>query len=175
MDKYAEAVFISASASATQQLSLNNHRHASMGRPAICRCWTKAGFGLVQQHSHSHEEDYEISKIIYRYTEKKRKQMYGISRTVGDQARRKCLARCLGLLCSTFFFSFAPCFLAKRFLLHALSSRKKRVELWDVLYKLQFFVELLHSGVCGAEFVEQSQTPPKYVNPTWAFEKVYYL
>jgi len=31
----------------------------------------------------------------------------------------------------------------------------------EVLHKLQFFVELLHGGVCGAEFVEQSQTPPK--------------
>jgi len=30
----------------------------------------------------------------------------------------------------------------------------------EVLHKLQFFVELLHGGVCGAEFVEQSQTPP---------------
>jgi len=30
-----------------------------------------------------------------------------------------------------------------------------------VLHKLQFFVELLHGGVYGAEFVEQSQTPPK--------------
>jgi len=29
-----------------------------------------------------------------------------------------------------------------------------------VLLKLQFFVELLHGGVCGAEFIEQSQTPP---------------
>ena len=27
--------------------------------------------------------------------------------------------------------------------------------------ELQFFVELLYGGVCGAEFVEQSQTPPK--------------
>jgi hypothetical protein len=31
----------------------------------------------------------------------------------------------------------------------------------EVLYELQFFVELLYGGVCGAEFVEQSQTPPK--------------
>jgi hypothetical protein len=33
-----------------------------------------------------------------------------------------------------------------------------------VLHKLQFFVELLHGGVYGAEFVKQSQTPPK-LNP----------
>ena len=46
------------------------------------------------------------------------------------------------------FFRSASCFLAKRFQLHALSSSK-----------LQFFVELLHSGVCGLEFVEQSQIP----------------
>ena len=26
-----------------------------------------------------------------------------------------------------------------------------------VLHKLQFFVDLLHDGVCEAEFVEQSQ------------------
>jgi hypothetical protein len=31
-----------------------------------------------------------------------------------------------------------------------------------VLHKLQVFVELLHDGVCGAEFVKQSQTPPKF-------------
>jgi len=30
----------------------------------------------------------------------------------------------------------------------------------EVLHELQFFVELLHSGVYGAEFVEQCQTPP---------------
>ena len=69
---------------------------------------------------------------------------------------------CLGLLCST-FFSSAPCFLAKRFQLHALSSRKKNRVVRapkEVLYKLQFFVELLHGGVYGAKFVEQSQTPP---------------
>ena len=69
---------------------------------------------------------------------------------------------CLGLLCST-FFSSAPRFLAKRFQLHALSSRKKGGVVRapkDVLHKLQFFVELLHGGVYGAEFVEQSQTPP---------------
>ena len=28
----------------------------------------------------------------------------------------------------------------------------------EVLYKLQFFMELLHGEVYGAEFVEQSQT-----------------
>jgi hypothetical protein len=63
------------------------------------------------------------------------------------------------------FFSSAPRFLAKRFQLHALSSRKKGGVVRapkQVLHKLQFFVELLYSGVCGAEFVEQSQTPPKY-------------
>ena len=32
----------------------------------------------------------------------------------------------------------------------------------EVLHKLQFFVELLHGGVCGAEFVEQSQTGPNF-------------
>jgi hypothetical protein len=31
----------------------------------------------------------------------------------------------------------------------------------EVLHELQFFVKLLHDGVYGAEFVEQSQTPPK--------------
>ena len=31
----------------------------------------------------------------------------------------------------------------------------------EVLQKLQLFLELLHGGVCGAEFVEQYQTPPK--------------
>jgi len=59
---------------------------------------------------------------------------------------------CLGLLRSI-FFGFAPIFLAKRFQLHALRSKKnggvvrahKRV-----LHRLQFFMELLHSGVCGA-------------------------
>ena len=34
----------------------------------------------------------------------------------------------------------------------------------EVLHKLQFFVELLYDGVCGAEFVEQSQTPSKYAS-----------
>ena len=29
----------------------------------------------------------------------------------------------------------------------------------EVIHELQFFVELLHNGVCGAEFVEQCQTP----------------
>ena len=29
----------------------------------------------------------------------------------------------------------------------------------EILHKLQFFVELLRDGICGAEFVEQSQTP----------------
>jgi hypothetical protein len=73
------------------------------------------------------------------------------------------LRGCLGLLCST-FFSSAPRFLAKRFQLHALSSRKKS---WvvrapkEVLHELQFFVKLLPNGVYGAEFVEQSQTPSK--------------
>jgi len=62
------------------------------------------------------------------------------------------LRGCLGLLCST-FFSSAPCFLAKRFQLHALSSRKKSGVVRapkEVLHKLQFFVELLHGGVYGA-------------------------
>jgi len=69
---------------------------------------------------------------------------------------------CLGLLCSM-FFSFAPYFLAKQFQLHALSSRKNGEVVRapkEVLHELQFFMELLHSGVCGAEFVEQCQTPP---------------
>jgi len=46
----------------------------------------------------------------------------------------------------------ALCFLAKRFQLHALSSRKKGGVVRapkEVLHKL-FFVELLHSRVCGA-------------------------
>ena len=29
----------------------------------------------------------------------------------------------------------------------------------ELLYELQFFFELLHDGVYGAEFVKQSQTP----------------
>jgi len=59
---------------------------------------------------------------------------------------------CLGLLCST-FFSSAPRFLAKQFQLHALSSRKNGGVVRapkEVLHELQFFVELLHGGVCGA-------------------------
>ena len=59
------------------------------------------------------------------------------------------------------FFSSAPCFLAKRFQLHTLSSRKKGGVVRtpkEVLHRLQFFMELLYDGVCGAEFVEQSQT-----------------
>ena len=71
------------------------------------------------------------------------------------------LKRCLGLLCST-LFSSAPCFLA--FQLYAFSSIKKggvvRVPK-EVLHELQFFLELLHNGVCRAEFVEQCQTPSK--------------
>jgi hypothetical protein len=31
----------------------------------------------------------------------------------------------------------------------------------EVLHELQFFVELLHNEVCGAEFVEQCQIPSK--------------
>jgi hypothetical protein len=64
----------------------------------------------------------------------------------------------LELLRST-FFSSAPHFLAKWFQLHALCSRKKGGVVRapkEVLHELQFFVELLHGGVCGAEFMEQS-------------------
>jgi hypothetical protein len=32
-----------------------------------------------------------------------------------------------------------------------------------VLQKLQFFMELLNGRVCGVEFMEQSQIPPKNV------------
>ena len=68
----------------------------------------------------------------------------------------------MGLLCSTFS---APLyvFLAKRFQLHALRSRKKS-EVVRAHYTNSNFlcVELLHGGVYGAEFVEQSQTPLKY-------------
>jgi hypothetical protein len=49
-------------------------------------------------------------------------------------------------------FSFAPCFFAKRFQLHALRSRKKSGAIRapkNVLHKLQFFVELLHDEVYG--------------------------
>ena len=63
------------------------------------------------------------------------------------------------------FFSSAPRFLAKQFQLHALYSRKKGGVVGapkEVLHKLQFFVELLHGGVCGAEFVKQSQTAPDF-------------
>jgi len=55
------------------------------------------------------------------------------------------------------FFSSASRFLAKRFQLHALGSRKKGGVVRapkEVLHKLQFFVELLHGGVYRAEFVE---------------------
>ena len=51
------------------------------------------------------------------------------------------------------FFSSAPCFLAKRFQLHALCSRKNGGVVRapkEVLHKLQFFIELLYGGVCGA-------------------------
>ena len=68
---------------------------------------------------------------------------------------------CLGLLCSM-FFSSALRFLAKRFQLHALSSRKKGEVVRapkEVLHKPQFFVELLHGEFYRVEFVEQSQTP----------------
>ena len=57
-----------------------------------------------------------------------------------------------GLLCYT-FFSSTPYFLVKQFQLHAFSSRKKGGVVRapkEVLHKLQFFVELLHGGVCGA-------------------------
>jgi len=66
----------------------------------------------------------------------------------------------LGLLYSI-FFSSTPRFLVKQFQLYALSSRKKGGVVKapkEVFHKLQFFVELLHGGVCGGEFVEQSQT-----------------
>jgi len=59
------------------------------------------------------------------------------------------------------FFSSASRFLAKRFQLHG--SRKNGGVVRaskDVLHKLQFFMELLYGGVCGAEFVKQFQTPP---------------
>jgi len=39
----------------------------------------------------------------------------------------------------------------------------------EVLHKLQFFVELLHGG---AEFVEQSQTPPKFVTGNYVGQKL---
>jgi hypothetical protein len=64
---------------------------------------------------------------------------------------------CLGLLYSTFFSQTVSA-------LHALSLKKKGGVVRapkEVLHKLQFFMELLHGGVCGAEFVKQSQTPPK--------------
>jgi len=51
------------------------------------------------------------------------------------------------------FFSSAPYFLDKQFLLHTLTSRKKSGAVRapkEVLHKLQFFVELLYGGVCGA-------------------------
>jgi len=60
------------------------------------------------------------------------------------------------------FFNSAPRFLAKQFQLHALSSRKNDGVVRaskEVLHELQFFVELLHGRVCGAEFVQQRQTP----------------
>ena len=81
----------------------------------------------------------------------------------GNCAMKLCIETDLkGCLCST-FFSSPPRFLAKQFQLHALSSRKKGGVVKapkEVLHELQFFVELLHSGVCEAEFVEQCQTPP---------------
>jgi len=60
---------------------------------------------------------------------------------------------CLGLLCST-FSSSAPRFLAKRFQVYALSSRKKGGVMRapkEVLHKFQFFVELLYDEVCGSK------------------------
>jgi len=58
---------------------------------------------------------------------------------------------CLELL--HVFFSSVPRFLAKRFQLYALSSRKKSGAVRapkEVLHKLQFFMELFHGEVCGA-------------------------
>jgi len=46
--------------------------------------------------------------------------------------------------------------------IHALSSKKKDEVVRapkEILHKLQIFVELLHSGVCGGEFVEQFKHP----------------
>jgi hypothetical protein len=60
------------------------------------------------------------------------------------------------------FFSSAPRFVAKRFQLHALCSRKNGGVVRApkvVLHKLQVFVELLYGKVYGAEFVEQSKHP----------------
>jgi hypothetical protein len=46
--------------------------------------------------------------------------------------------------------------------MHSVRGKKGRVVRApkEVLYKVQFFVELLHGRVYGAEFVEQSQTSP---------------
>jgi len=70
---------------------------------------------------------------------------------------------CLRLLCSTFFQ------LRSTFFSQTVSAPRTRFKKKggvvrapkEVLHELQFFMELLHSRVCGAEFVEQCQTPPK--------------
>jgi hypothetical protein len=74
--------------------------------------------------------------------------------------------RCLRLLRSTF--------LAKQFQHHILCSRKDRVvrASKEVLHKLQFFVELLHSKVCEAvlntpiEKKTSRATPRYYLYPS---------
>ena len=66
------------------------------------------------------------------------------------------------------FSSSTPCFLAKRFQLHALGSRKKGGVVKapkEVLYKLQFFMELLYSVVCGAV----SNTPWVCIYVLWTY------
>ena len=84
------------------------------------------------------DTNYRITTKMLQYSFKKNRQ----------------LRACLGLLRST-FFSSALYFLAKRFQLHALCSRKKGGVVRapkEVLHKLQFFMELLHGRVCRAEW-----------------------
>ena len=63
-----------------------------------------------------------------------------------------------------FFYSFAPYFfLLNRFIFQANLLRKKdRIVRAPkgCFVNFRFFVELLHSRVYGAKFMEQSQTPP---------------
>jgi len=87
-----------------------------------------------------------------------------VKKSFGPPYRRIELRGCLGLLCSTFFSS------ALRFFSQTVSAPRTQFEKkgWSCestergTPRTPVFLELLHSGVCGAEFVEQCQTPPKY-------------
>ena len=91
--------------------------------------------------------------------------------TFSSRSRER-LRGCLGLLCSK-FFSSASRFLAKRFQLHALSSRKKGGVVRapkEVLHNFSFLW-----SCSTVEFVKQSQTPPKALfrcKKIWIFATV---